>query len=118
MAAFVRILSGQPDILLLDEPTAGCDAEIKAQQKELLRGLAAAGKCVLVVSHDMEFLREVCDRVSLLFGGETVETMPAHRFFASLSFYTTDAHRIGRGLVDNAVTLQDLLQAAGECGAP
>lgn len=118
MAAFVRILSGQPDILLLDEPTAGCDAEIKARQKELLRGLAAVGKCVLVVSHDMEFLSEVCDRVSLLFGGETVETMPAHRFFASLSFYTTDAHRIGRGLVDGAVTLQDLLQAAGECGAP
>lgn len=113
MAAFVRILSGNPDILLLDEPTAGCDVKIKALEQELLRSLAKDGKCVLVVSHDMEFLSAVCDDVSLLFGGEMAETMEARRFFSTLSFYTTDARRIGRGLVEGAVSLSDLLQAAG-----
>lgn len=118
MAAFVRILSNRPDILLLDEPTAGCDVEIKARQKELLLELARGGTCVVVVSHDMEFLSEVCNCVSLLFGGEVIETLPVRRFFSLLSFYTTEAHRIGRGLVESAVTLSDLLQAAGmESGA-
>lgn len=108
MAAFVKILSQKPDILLLDEPTAGCDIQNKKKQQQILRELADNGVCVVLVSHDMEFVSEVSDRVSLLFNGEIAETLPNREFFSSVSYYTTDAFKISRAVFENAVTEKDI----------
>jgi zinc transport system ATP-binding protein len=62
-----RSLAGQPELLMLDEPTSGVDAEAKLQLLRLLRRLCAdSGLGVLYVSHDLETLRPYCNRVALL----------------------------------------------------
>lgn len=108
MAAFVKVLSQKPDILLLDEPTAGCDIQNKKKQQQILRELADNGVCVVLVSHDMEFVSEVSDSVSLIFNGEIVETLPKRDFFSSVSYYTTDAYKISRSVFENSVIQDDV----------
>ena len=108
MVAFVKVLSQKPDILLLDEPTAGCDIQNKKKQQQILRELADNGVCVVLVSHDMEFVSEVSDSVSLIFNGEIVETLPKRDFFSSVSYYTTDAYKISRSVFENSVTQDDV----------
>ena len=103
-----KLLLEKPDILLLDEPTAGCDIQNKKKQQQILRELADNGVCVVLVSHDMEFVSEVSDSVSLIFNGEIVETLPKRDFFSSVSYYTTDAYKISRSVFENSVTQDDV----------
>jgi len=56
-------LSMDVPVLLFDEPTSGVDYHHLKLVAELLRGLAADGKTVIVISHDIEFLNECTDRV-------------------------------------------------------
>jgi len=64
-----RALALDPAILLLDEPAAGLDAGERARLALLLRGLADAGRGLLVVEHDMAFLMGLVDRVAVLLDG-------------------------------------------------
>ncbi len=61
-----------PDVLFLDEPLAGLDANTALILKELLRELASQGKTVFYCSHILEVVEKVCDRVVILNGGEVV----------------------------------------------
>jgi ABC-2 type transport system ATP-binding protein len=61
-----------PDILFLDEPLAGLDANTALILKELLRELASRGKTVFYCSHILEVVEKVCDRVVILNRGEVV----------------------------------------------
>ncbi len=66
-AGLARALALDPEILFLDEPTAGLDPIGAAKFDELVRGLQRAlGLSVLVVTHDLDSLHAVCDRVSVL----------------------------------------------------
>ncbi|MEX2375928.1 MAG: ABC transporter ATP-binding protein [Dehalococcoidia bacterium] len=67
-----RALAQQPQLLLLDEPTASLDADAQAQILELLRELARTGVGVLVVLHDLTYAAAYCDRLVLLSHGEVV----------------------------------------------
>lgn len=109
-AALAKLLLAEPQILLLDEPTQGLDAEAKAELAELLRGLAAEGACVVAVSHDIEFCAELATRCALLFDGAIAAESSPREFFSGNSFYTTAAHRISRGYVDGAVTVEDITE--------
>ena len=62
-------LNMQPDIIMLDEPTAGVDIGAKAEIIELIRGVADEGKGVLFVSSELTELMAVCDRIIVLFDG-------------------------------------------------
>ena len=67
-----------PRVLLLDEPTAGMDAAEVVAFAESLRGLRDAGLTILVVEHNIRFLADTCDRVTVLDGGEVLaEGTPA-----------------------------------------
>lgn len=109
-AALAKLLLAEPQVLLLDEPTQGLDAEAKAALAELLRGLAAEGVCVVAVSHDIEFCAELATRCVLFFDGAIVSDGSPREFFSGNSFYTTAAHRISRGFVDGAVTVEDVAE--------
>ena len=61
-----QALFGNPDILLLDEPTAGLDAGAKAQLGARLRHLCAAGKTVVLVTHDLDFAGTYSDEAAFL----------------------------------------------------
>jgi energy-coupling factor transport system ATP-binding protein len=60
--ALAAVLATEPDLLVLDEPTRGVDPERKRALAELLRR-DAAGRATLLVTHDLDFARAVCDRV-------------------------------------------------------
>ena len=111
--ALAKILLCEPDILLLDEPTKGLDAEFKKVFAEILNDLLSNGKSVLMVSHDIEFCAEYCDKCAMFFdGGITSQGTPTE-FFSVNSFYTTSASRISRHIIDNAITVNDVVSACG-----
>lgn len=58
-----------PDILLLDEPTAGMSGEETVYTAKVLRELAARGLTIVVVEHDIAFVRQVADSVTVLHYG-------------------------------------------------
>lgn len=57
---------GDPDIVFLDEPTAGLDVEGRASLHEEIRRLKGMGKTIIVASHDMAEVEELCDRIAIL----------------------------------------------------
>lgn len=107
-AALVKVLLRRPDILLLDEPTKGMDADARIQLTRLLAQLKAEGRAILLSTHDLAFAAQVADVCSLLQGGEVVCTERGNGFFTGNLFYTTALHRLTRGWAQNIVTWEDL----------
>lgn len=107
--AFAKLLLLRPEILLLDEPTKGLDTDSKRRIAEILRSLAASGVCVVMVSHDIEFCAQYSHRCMLMFNGELITSDTPRRFFSSNSFYVTAANRISRGIIEDAVTVEDVV---------
>ncbi|HEU5100215.1 MAG TPA: ABC transporter ATP-binding protein [Roseiflexaceae bacterium] len=70
LVAVGAVLAMNSDVLVLDEPTAGLDNLSIALLKDLAQDLAAQGKSIVVVSHDLDFCFEALDRVILLQGGQ------------------------------------------------
>ncbi len=112
-AALAKILLLNPDVLLLDEPTKGLDAEFKQVFGQILRTLQASGVAILMVSHDIEFCAKYADRCALFFDGNIVTEAEPRTFFSGNSFYTTAANRIARELLPAAVTPEDVIVACG-----
>ena len=117
-AVLAKILLLNPDILLLDEPTKGLDAEFKQTFGQILRTLQASGVAVLMVSHDIEFCAKYADRCALFFDGNIVTEAAPRVFFSGNSFYTTSANRIARDVLPEAVTPEDVISACGGAVAP
>lgn len=65
-------LIGNPDILFLDEPTAGLDVEGRLSLHDQIRRLKAAGKTIVLASHDMAEVETLCDRIAVLKEGNIV----------------------------------------------
>lgn len=63
-------LTRNPDILFLDEPTAGLDVEGRISLHEQIRQLKAMGKTIILASHDMTEVENLCDRIAILSGGK------------------------------------------------
>lgn len=80
--AIVRAIATRPSLLLLDEVTSALDPELVGEVLSLIRALAADGTTILMATHEMQFAREVADRVVLLDRGAIVEEAPAEQFFA------------------------------------
>jgi len=73
-----RCLAGDPKLLLLDEPSSGQDESETDAFGELLRDLAAEGRAVLMVEHDMDLVMTVCDTIHVLdFGSIIAQGTPA-----------------------------------------
>ena len=112
-AALAKILLLDPDILLLDEPTKGLDAEFKQSFAEILQVLLRRGVAIVMVSHDIEFCARYAHRCALFFDGGIVTDAAPRAFFSGNSFYTTSANRMSRALLPDAVTPEDLIGACG-----
>ena len=96
MAALIKVLLADPEILLLDEPTKGMDREHSRKFGELLRKLTDQGKTIFIVSHDLEFCAEYADRVGMMFDGKIEGIDEPSKFFAQNYFYTTECAKITR----------------------
>lgn len=111
--ALAKILLTEPDVLLLDEPTKGLDANYKRRFADILSELKAKGMAILMVSHDTSFCAENSDRCMLLFDGECATMSEPRSFFTDNYFYTTPASRMSRGYIQSAVTVEDIIEALG-----
>lgn len=75
--AIARALAMRPKAILFDEPTSALDPELVGEVLTVMRKLAQSGMTMVVVTHEMDFAREVADRVSFIDGGVIVESGPA-----------------------------------------
>lgn len=81
--AIARALAMEPKIMLFDEATSALDPEMVGEVLQVIRDLAKEGMTMILVTHEMGFAREVCDRVFFLAGGELVESGPPENVFDS-----------------------------------
>jgi polar amino acid transport system ATP-binding protein len=71
--AIARALAMKPKLMLFDEPTSALDPELVGDVLDVMRGLAADGMTMVVVTHEMGFAREVADKLVFMDGGVIVE---------------------------------------------
>lgn len=102
--AFAKILLADPKIIILDECTKGMDSFAKKALGDILLDIKDEGRTILLVTHDLEFAAQYCDRCGLLFDGKIVAEDNAVEFFSHNRFYTTAAARLTRGFFSGAVT--------------
>ena len=102
--AFAKILLADPKIIVLDECTKGMDSFAKKALGDTLLSLKAEVRTILLVTHDLEFAAQYCDRCGLLFDGKIAAEDNAVEFFSHNRFYTTAAARLTRGFFSGAVT--------------
>jgi peptide/nickel transport system ATP-binding protein len=77
-------LAGKPDLLIADEPTSALDVTVQAQILALLRRLATEqGLAVLLISHNVAAVAQVCDRVVVMYAGSVIETAMIRALLAS-----------------------------------
>ncbi|MEQ1616928.1 MAG: ATP-binding cassette domain-containing protein [Terricaulis sp.] len=85
-AAVARAIALDPELLFLDEPTAGLDPIAAEQFDRMVRELAKAlGLTVFLVTHDLDTLYAVCDRVAVLYGGEVAALGAVEKVAANAS---------------------------------
>ena len=79
--AIARALASSPEILYFDEPTSALDPELIGEVLAVMRQLAREGMTMLVVTHEMDFARNVSSKVLFMEGGYVIESGPSREFF-------------------------------------
>lgn len=111
--AIAMALAGEPDVLLLDEPTTGLDVTTQAHILELLRDLAAeTGTAMVYVSHDLGAIARVSDRLAVMYAGELVLEGPARQVLK------LPTHPYVRGLLLSIPRLTEAIVPASMPGRP
>jgi energy-coupling factor transporter ATP-binding protein EcfA2 len=104
------VLTAEPPVIALDEPTRGLDYPGKAALAAILATLTAQGRAVLVATHDVEFVAQVADRVVVLAEGEVVSSGPTARVVAESPAFAPQVHKILGG---GWLTVDQVREAAG-----
>ncbi len=81
--AIARALMLNPDILLFDEPTSALDPELTGEVLRVIRQLAEENMTMIIVTHEMNFARDVADRVFFMDNGEIAESGTPEQIFGS-----------------------------------
>lgn len=81
--AIIRALAMNPTVMLFDEPTSALDPEMVGEVLDLMRELAEDGMTMVVVTHEMNFAREVATRVLFMDNGVIAEQAPPSEFFSN-----------------------------------
>lgn len=110
-------LAGEPDILVADEPTTALDATIQAQVLDLIRDIRReTGMALILISHDIGVVGDLCDRIAVMYAGRIVETA------ATRDLLTHPRHPYTQGLLAALPTLdgprQRLVPIPGTVPAP
>lgn len=82
--AIARALSVDPDVIIADEPVSGLDVSIQGKVLDLFRELQAEmGITIIIISHNIDMIRQLCDRVAVMYLGEIVEYTGSPSLFGS-----------------------------------
>jgi cystine transport system ATP-binding protein len=81
--AIARALAMDPEVILFDEPTSALDPELVGEVLAVIRDLAAERRTMIIVTHQMDFARDVADRTIFMDGGVIVEQGPSRSLLAS-----------------------------------
>jgi oligopeptide/dipeptide ABC transporter ATP-binding protein len=85
-------LAGQPQLLIADEPTTALDVTVQARVLELLRRLQDQHRMALMlISHNLGVVAQVCEQVAVMYGGQMVEQAPVRRIFTLPRMHYTSA---------------------------
>lgn len=79
--AIARALALNPKVILFDEPTSALDPELVQEVLQVIRNVAKEHVTMIIVTHELEFAREVADRVVFMDGGKIIEENSAGEFF-------------------------------------
>ena len=79
--AIARAMAMDPEIIYFDEPTSALDPELIGEVLSVMRDLAQDGMTMLVVTHEMDFAKNVSSKVMFMEGGKVIETAPSKQFF-------------------------------------
>ncbi|MGG3688341.1 amino acid ABC transporter ATP-binding protein [Caldifermentibacillus hisashii] len=79
--AIARALAMEPEIMLFDEPTSALDPEMVKEVLDVIKDLAETGMTMVIVTHEMNFAKEVADRVIFIDDGVILEDAEPHQFF-------------------------------------
>jgi len=82
-AAIARALAIRPQVMLFDEPTSALDPELVGEVLRVIRDLAAEGRTMILVTHEMAFARDVASHVMYLYNGTVEEEGPPSRVFGA-----------------------------------
>lgn len=81
--AIARALAMEPEVLLCDEPTSALDPEMTTEVLKVLKGLSHTGLTMIVVTHEMNFAKEVADYIIYMDKGQIVECTTPEQFFTN-----------------------------------
>jgi energy-coupling factor transport system ATP-binding protein len=121
LLALASVLAMRTPVLVLDEPTTGQDARGVARVSEIVNAVAAEGRTVIAVSHDMRFVAETFERVIVMRGGRIVMDGPPADAFAAAAWEALRStylepplaarvgHRLGLGSTPTDASLIDAL---------
>jgi len=111
-------LSCHPELLIADEPTTALDVTIQAQVLDLMRNLQKElGTAIMFITHDLGVIREICDRVVIMYCGEVVETAPVEELFHNPSHPYTNgllSTLPKYGVKDRLPTIPGMVPPAGK----
>ncbi|HXP60603.1 MAG TPA: amino acid ABC transporter ATP-binding protein [Dongiaceae bacterium] len=81
--AIARALAMEPQVMLFDEPTSALDPELRDEVLRVMRQLAEEGMTMIVVTHEMQFARDMADQVLFFDGGRVAEAGPPEQIFSN-----------------------------------
>jgi ABC-type polar amino acid transport system ATPase subunit len=81
--AIARALAMRPEVMLFDEPTSALDPELREEVLKVMRSLIEEGMTMIIVTHEMQFAREVADRVLFFDAGRVAETGSPEQVFSN-----------------------------------
>jgi energy-coupling factor transport system ATP-binding protein len=84
MVALASVLVMNPEVLILDEPTVGLDAQARRRISEIITSLKSDGRTVTIISHDIDFIAPLVDRIVVLKDGRIISDAKALETFSNL----------------------------------
>ena len=107
--ALASVLSVCPDILILDEPTRGMDYKRKSKLGKFLHELKMRGTTIVLITHDIEFAVEYCDRTVIMFNGEIVADGNKQEVLKDNLYYSSQINKLFYG-IEEVVTFEEAMR--------
>ena len=113
--AIASVLSGKPQILILDEPTRGLDYKIKKDLMNYLIDYKKSGGTVILISHDIEIIAEFGERVILMSEGRIIADGDKHQILSNSLHFAPQINRLVQpftkyGLPSDVLTIEEIMQ--------